>query len=154
MARMDRKGMAMVFDALVFLTIISVVSVALMNAICIERTSSGTGRYVSEVHNVALQCSFEGEGLASMMTIEDVLVLSMLGNETIRLEEVDRQLEMILDGYMGPLYDFEHATIIGDKEHRIGNEKILGNDDIFVSTIGTMDVNGNDVRFVLSVSFA
>jgi hypothetical protein len=154
MIHRDKRGMALIFDALVFLTIISVVSVALMNAICIDRSGSETGRYVSEVHGMSLACSFEGEGLASLMTVEDVLVFSMLGNDADRMEQVDRQLGEMLDGYLGPIYDFHHRTVVGDAEHCIGNEKVLENGDLYVSTMESEDQNGNKVKFVLSVSFA
>jgi hypothetical protein len=152
--RKDKSGMALIFDALMFLTIISIISVALMNAVCVERDGSDEGSYVSEVHKVALACTFEGEGLASLMTIEDVIVLSMLSNDTDLLEEADRQLGKILNRYLSPLYDFHYTEVIGGVTNCFGNEIILKSGDIFVSTIEAEDENGNEMKFVLSVSFA
>lgn len=152
--RRDKSGMALIFDALVFLTIISVVSVALMNAVCIERDGSEEDNYVSEVHRTALACSFEGEGLASLMTIEDMLVLSILSNDMDRLEEADRQLGEVLNGYLAPLYDFHYKIVVGEATHCFGDENVLENDDIYVSTIDSEDESGNELMFVLSVSLA
>lgn len=150
----DRRGMAMIFDALVFLTIIAIVSTALMSAFLVDSGGVGTDSYIDEVNEVSLSCTFEGEGLSSLMTVKEAIVQAIVEKDEKMLSMADEQLTGILRAYLSPAFIFYLSIIVGDSVHSIGDEKVLDREYVFASTIKASGFGGTNVKFTLSVSYA
>jgi len=150
----DRRGMAMIFDALVFLTIIAIVSTALMSAFLVDSGRVGTDSYIDEVNEVSLSCTFEGEGLSSLMTVKEAIVQAIVEKDEKMFSMADEQLTGILRAYLSPAFIFYLSIIVGDSVHSIGDEKVLDREYVFASTIKASGFGGTNVKFTLSVSYA
>lgn len=113
--RRDRRGVALLFDALAFLTIITVVAVAMMQLVRFDRSADDTDTFVEEVHRAVLSTTFSVGGEASPMSLLDALRASYSsGNSSLQREAMD-QIDGLLSGYLEPehryLWTVEHDGV-------------------------------------------
>jgi hypothetical protein len=149
--RRDKKGMALLFDAMMFLTVMTIVSVSLLTLLRADDVrGSETQRYVEEVHKVILRSTLDIEDGAPItlayatelcLRCEDAGLRTLIEEHMTRLLGYyfkDRSVEWLAE--LGP----EHISIDEDGSSDHGSTD-------YVSEIRT-DAGSVKIHYRLSVS--
>ncbi|QLH74017.1 MAG: hypothetical protein HPY73_00140 [Methanomassiliicoccales archaeon] len=150
MSLKDDLGMALIFDSLAFLTIISVIGVALMGSVLFTNGNSEIGEYVSSVHSTTLSCTYRSEGVMGLLSLKDVLSVAISTMDHDLWKNISIQMSEIFDAYLEPLYRFYYEAEMGGTSMSFGDGIVLSARDIYTSTIEI----GENLSLTLSVCYA
>ncbi|OPY32015.1 MAG: hypothetical protein A4E32_01624 [Methanomassiliicoccales archaeon PtaU1.Bin124] len=100
------SGMALIFDALAFLTIITVVAATMMQFVRIDGAADTADDYVEEVHKSMLACTYEDENGPTTMTMIDAIRASFTSSNLSFRNSVKAQAENILSSYLEPTFKY------------------------------------------------
>jgi hypothetical protein len=149
--RGERSGMALIFDAMAFLTIITIVSVTLLQAFTVDHEGQGMDEHVTDIHKAVMDSTFENDA-ATALTVQDMIVLSLMSNDVIRTEEVREQIDDLLNSYLAPTYRYHWAVEYQGVSFEVGDPRILDERaTIYCSSIESFDARGDRMVMILSV---
>ena len=152
----DRSGMAALFDALMFLSVMAVVSVAVLVAFTPRSSADGDVQsYVERCQAVLLGTTLHSwsEGSERLMPISDAISSLLLLKKPLP-ERIHSEIGTILDGLFQPQYRAEWACTSGNSCFVFGEELGTGtNQDSFVSSM-TVETPSCLCTYVLTVRYA
>jgi len=148
----DRRGVALIFDALAFLTIITVVCVATMQLVRIDGTGDETDRFVEEVHRSVLASTASFGDDPTPLSLMDALRSSLRSDNSSLMQEVMGQIEVLLSRYLEPEHRFLWTIEHVGKVTSVGWQDISSvKASIYVSKIQAQAA-GTEVVLTLTVS--
>jgi hypothetical protein len=119
--KQDRQAVALIFDALAFLTIVTIVAVVMMQMVRVDQSRSGIDKFTGEVHEALLDRTFVIDGNATAMSMIDAIRTSFSnGNLSLR-QMVMEQVESTLQAYLEPEYRFEWTADLDGTSYRVGD---------------------------------
>ena len=143
--------MALIFDAMAFLTIITIVSVTLLQAFCVDDRACATDEYIAEVHRTVLDCTFEGV-TSTPLTLGDAIVSAMTRNDTQMIDRIVSQIDALLASYLDPSYRYHWAAKYLDRSIEVGDDRILDErSTIYCTSIESFDPQNMPIMMMLSV---
>ena len=152
----DRLGMAALFDALMFLSVMSVVSVTVLLAFSPgHAVDENVQTYVQKCHSVLLGTTLRNwsESSDRYMPVSDAIVTLLFVKEPIP-ERIHSEIDMILQGLFQPQYLAQWKCSLDDSCLVFGFD--LSNTtgtDVFVSTLVIASPSGL-CNYVLTVQYA
>jgi hypothetical protein len=155
-AERRRSGMAALFDALMFLSVMSVVSVAVLVAFAPDHTVDRNAQsYVQKCHSVLLGTTLRSwsESSERFMPVSDAIATLLFIKKPLP-ERIHSEIEMMLRSLFTPEYVAEWTCTLEDSCFVFGDD--LGNatrGNIFVSTLSVAAPSGL-CSYVLTVRYA
>ena len=149
----DRSGMAVLFDALMFLTVMTLVSVSMLTLLGYDQDGSDRQRYVGSVHATILAStiSFQEGPPCTLADLVDSYL--RLGDDLLE-KRIEDEVRPLLDSYFGPGIEFLWSMESGEVHSSFGSDmyRDAGGGDIYVSQLrwqdnGTAMVCGLKVRY-------
>ena len=148
----DDHGMAILFDALMFLTVMAIVSVSFLNIMNSDPDEDEKFQsYVEAAHRSLLCSTFVSDG-GPPHSISDVVQAYLVNEDQDLATKIIDQMRSILEGYFGPgnvyswvaKYRGSHLQVDGDElsEHLHG--------EVHVSTVEWIE-SGEVAQFSLRV---
>ncbi len=151
-----RSGVAALFDALMFLSVMSVVSVTVLVAFSPARDGAdGPQSYVQKCHDVLLGTTLRSwsESSAKFMSVSDA-VSTLLFLKKLPPERIHIEIDQILQGLFQPQYDAQWKCTLGETCFVFGsNLSKVSEGDVFVSSFSVSAPSGI-CSYVLTVRFA
>jgi len=131
--------MAVLFDAMMFLTVMTLVSVSMLSLLGSDHDEDGTRRYVDSVHSTILASTISFEE-GPPCTVAD-LVGSFLRTGDVRLGKmIEAAVQPLLDGYFGPGIQFQWFMENGESRTSFGSGAFRdGGGDVHVSQVRWQD---------------
>jgi hypothetical protein len=152
----NRSGMAALFDALMFLCVMSVISVTVLVAFApAHATDRNVQSYVQKCHSVLLGTTLRSwsESSDRLMPVSDAIA-TLLFVKTPLPDRIRAEVEMMLQGLFLPQFAAEWKCSMGDSCFVFG--ACVGNatgSNVFVSTLSVAAPSGL-CTYVLTVSYA
>lgn len=149
-------GMAALFDALMFLSVMSVVSVTVLVAFNpVHDVDGNVQSYVEKCHSVLMGATLSSWSEASekLMPVSDAIATLLFIKKPLP-DRIHTEIDAMLRGLFQPQYKAEWVCSDGDYSFTIGSA--LGNDtggDIFVSSL-TVAAPSGLCSYVLTVRYA
>ncbi len=152
----DRLGMAALFDALIFLSVMSVVSITVLLAFSPSHTvDENVQTYVQKCHSVLLGTTLRdwSESSDRYMPISDAIVTLLLVKEPLP-ERIHSEIDMILEGLFQPQYLVQWKCSLEGSCLTFGTDLCnTTGSDVFVSTLVFPSTSGL-CNYVLTVQYA
>ena len=148
--------MAALFDALMFLSVMSVVSVTIMVAFSpVHEVDGNAQSYVQKCHGVLLGTTLKSWSGSSerLMSVSDAIATLLYLKKPLP-ERIHTEIDTLLRGMFQPHYIATWLCSMGDYSYRFGAEII--NDaggDMFVSTM-TISTSSDICGYILTVRYA
>jgi hypothetical protein len=148
--------MAALFDALMFLSVMSVVSVTVLVAFAPGHSvDEGVQSYVQKCHSVLLGTTLRSwsESSERLMPVSDAIATLLFLKKPLP-ERINSEVDQVLQGLFAPQYVAEWRCSLGDTYFVFGEE--IGNvsaEDIFVSTLSVAAPSGL-CSYVLTIRYA
>lgn len=150
--RMDRKGMALLFDALAFLTVITVVATAMMQLVKIDTRDDDTSLMVEEMHQAVLASTFVRGGNATSMSLMDAIRSSLSTGDRELMDSAMGSADQIMKGYLDPTFRYWWSIEYGTSTYSIGDPNVESSrSSIYVSTV-KVEVSGRHLKITLMVA--
>jgi hypothetical protein len=136
----DRSGMAVLFDALMFLTVMTLVSVSMLSLLGSDQDNDGSQRYVDSVHATIMASTItfqEGPPCTLADLVESYL---RLGDDRLG-ERIEDEVRPLLDGYFGPGIQFQWFMECDEVRSSFGSDMYQegGGGDVHVSQVRWQD---------------
>jgi hypothetical protein len=152
----DRKGMAALFDALMFLSVMSVVSVTVLVAFAPTRPGDNdTQSYVQKCHSVLLGTTLRSwsDSSARLMPISDAIAALLAIGKPLP-DRISSEIGAMLRGLFEPQFRAEWTCTLGDSHLVFGSglDNATGG-NVFVSTLSVSSPSG-PCSYVLTVRYA
>ena len=154
--RNNRSGMAALFDALMFLSVMSVVSVTILVAFSPGQEVVGSAQsYVQKCHGVLLGTTLRSWSGSStrLMSVSDAIATLLYLKKPLP-ERIHNEVDTLLLGMFQPQYMVTWRCSMGDCSYRFGADFI--NDagrDVFVSSM-TISTPSGMCGYCLTVRYA
>lgn len=157
MRRMSgRQGMAALFDALMFLSVMSVVSVTVLAAFTPDRAGDDdTQSYVQKCHSVLLGTTLRSWSNYSerLMPVSDAIATLLAVHKPLP-DRIRTEIEATLRGLCEPQYLAEWSCALGGSRMVFGSNLNNGTDgEVFVSNLSVSSPAGA-CSYVLTVRYA
>lgn len=151
-----RSGVAALFDALMFLSVMSVVSVTVLVAFSPARDDAdGPQSYVQKCHDVLLGTTLRSwsESSAKFMPVSDA-ISTLLYLKKMPPERIQTEIDQILQGLFQPQYEAQWKCTSGETCFVFGSDLSDSPEgDVFVSSFSVAAPSGL-CSYVLTVRFA
>jgi hypothetical protein len=152
----DRKGMAALFDALMFLSVMSVVSVTVLVAFAPTRPGDNdTQSYVQKCHSVLLGTTLRSwsDSSARLMPVSDAIAALLAIGKPLP-DRISSEIGAMLRGMFEPQFRAEWRCTLGDSHLVFGSrlDNATGG-NVFVSTLSVSSPSG-PCSYVLTVRYA
>ncbi len=125
--------MAVLFDALMFLTVMTLVSVSMLSLLRSDQDEDGSQRYVDSVHATILASTIsfqEGPPCTLADLVESYL---RLGDDLLE-KMIEEAVRPLLDGYFGPGIQFQWFMESGEVRSSFGSDSVSGRQGAATST--------------------
>jgi hypothetical protein len=149
----DRSGVAVLFDALMFLTVMTLVSVSMLTLLGHEQDGADRQRYVDSVHNTILASTVSFQEGPPCTLADLVGSFLRLGDDVLE-KRIEDEVRSLLDGYFGPGIEFLWSMESGEVHSSFGSDmyRDAGGGDVHVSQLrwqenGTAMLCGLKVRY-------
>jgi hypothetical protein len=156
MRRPNCSGMAALFDALMFLSVMSVVSVTLLVAYSpVHSADESVQSYVEKCHSVLLGTTLRSwsESSEKFMPVSDAIATLLFIKKPIP-DRIHSEIESTLQGLFHPQYLAEWRCSEGEYRFVFGNDiENATSGNIFVSSISVAAPSG-PCSYVLTVRYA
>jgi hypothetical protein len=151
--RGDKQALALIFDAMAFLTIITIVSVTLLQAFSTDVANGNMDQYLSEVNHSILGSDLERNGVPTPLSIKDALVTALVQNDTLLQRTIVEQVERLLTDYLSPQYRYHWTAEYGGRSIQVGDELLdKGRGSIYSVSMNGSDGQGDLITYTLSVA--
>ncbi len=149
----DRSGMAVLFDALMFLTVMTLVSVSMLTLLGHDQDDDGRQRYVDYVHATILASTIPFQD-GPPCTLADLLESYLRLGDGLLEEMIEDAVRPLLEGYFGPGIQFQWSMESGEVHSSFGSEmyRDAGGGDVHVSQVRWQD-NGTAMLCGLKVRY-
>jgi hypothetical protein len=146
--------MAALFDALMFLSVMSVVSVVVLVAFFPgQNVDDDTQTYLQKSHSVLLGTTLRSWSSSSerFMPVSDAIVTLMFLNKPLP-ERIHAEVELLLDGLFQPQFVAEWRCTLGNLTYVFGTDLSTGpgSGNVFASTLEVASPSG-PCTFMLTV---
>jgi hypothetical protein len=151
----DRKGMAALFDALMFLSVMSVVSVAVLAAFTPDRSGDDdTQSYVQKCHSVLLGMTLRSWSNSSqrLMPVSDAIA-ALLAVDKPLPDRIRTEIDAMIVGLFEPQFQAQWSCTMGGSRLVFGPDLSDRTGDVFVSTLYVSSPSG-PCSYVLTVHYA
>lgn len=151
--RGDKKGLALLFDAMAFLTIITIVSVTLLQAFSLDGDHGETDRYLTDVSQSILGSDLECGDDISPISIKDAVVTALMQNDTVLQRTIVEQVERSLTDFLSPQYRYHWTAEFDGRSLHVGDLQLeKGRGSIYSITMNASDGKGGVFTFTLSAA--
>lgn len=151
--REDKKALALIFDAMAFLTIITIVSVTLLQAFSLDGDNGEMDRYLSDVSESILECDLECGDDTSPISVKDAVVTALVQNDTMLQGTIVEQVERALTIYLSPQYRFHWTAEYEGRSLQVGDLQLdEGRGSIYSFTMNGSDGKGGLFTFTLTAA--
>ncbi len=151
-----RSGVAALFDALMFLSVMSVVSVTVLVAFSPALDGEeGPQSYLQRCHSVLLGTTLNSwsESSAKLMSVSDA-ISTLLFLKKQPPERIHTEIDQILQGLFQPQYDAQWECTLGETCFVFGSIlSKVSEGDVFVSSFSVSAPSG-PCGYVLTVRYA
>ncbi len=149
----DRSGMAVLFDALMFLTVMMLVSVSMLTLLGNDQDEADRQRYVGSVHATILASTISFQEGAPCTLADLVETYLRLGDDMLQ-KRIEDEVRPLLDGYFGPGIEFLWSMERGEVHSSFGSDmyRDAGGGDVHVSHLRWQD-NGTAMECGLKVRY-
>ena len=135
----DRSGMAVLFDAMMFLTVMTLVSVSMLSLLGSDRDEDGTQRYVDSVHSTILASTISFQE-GPPCTVADLVGSYLRTGDELLGKMIEGTVLPLLDGYFGPGIQFQWFMESEELRSSFGSEAFRdGGGDVHVSQVRWQD---------------
>jgi hypothetical protein len=150
--RGDERALALIFDAMAFLTIITIVSVTLLQAFSTD-DNDNMDRYLSDVNQSILGSDLERNGVPTPLSIKDAVVTALVQNDTLLQRTIVEQVERLLTDYLSPQYRYHWTAEYGGRSIHVGDVQLdQGRGSIYSVSMNGSDGQGDLITFTLSAA--
>ncbi|MDW5563657.1 MAG: hypothetical protein SA339_10560 [Methanomassiliicoccus sp.] len=140
--RRDRRALAGLFDALIFLAIASLVSVSLLSAIGVSHDDGRRDHRVDAVHTALLRSTVD-DSMGNPCSVQDLFKLEVVGPKDHE-EEISSVLELLLIGK-----EWRWSVIYGERSWSYGTDTVP--DDTVRCSVVRAPFNGSFIEYRLEV---
>jgi hypothetical protein len=148
----DRSGLAVLFDAMMFLTVMSIVSVSLLSVLTVDIGEKNRDQdFVEGVHSVLLRSTLE-LGTGPPQTLADAIENFLRWNDSGLGSSIGHHVSIVLDSYFGPGFHYLWCIERGDVTLEVSSEgyQVKGKAEVHVSQV-LWDGDDGSMRACLEV---
>jgi hypothetical protein len=148
----DRSGLAVLFDAMMFLTVMTIVSVSLLSVLSVDHGETNRDQeFVEGVHSAMLRSTLE-LGTGPPRTLADAIENFLRWNDPGLGGSIGHHVSVVLDSYFGPGYHYLWCIERGDVTLEVASEgyEVKGKAEVHVSQV-LWDGDDGSMRSCLKV---